>query len=197
MSQSGEYCDMLYYNKSHFAAQTMLRLCGRATTVRQERVCSLDGQLPDWSQVLFDKQVVVLEVLETAIDALDWGFCQQAIHALNQLPEQYPHRGPLYNTARTPMVRHHDRSIYGLGYRPERPFPGGVSWSLLALAKLIAEIPAVIHPPCGRHTNLHRRALSCMPCGEIRQPRETGIVNSADCKLHSPPAGVPFQLPQG
>ena len=43
---------------------------------------------------------MVVEVLETKINSLAWGFCQQAIQALNQLPEQYPHRGPLYNTAR-------------------------------------------------------------------------------------------------
>jgi hypothetical protein len=50
------------------------------------RVCSLDGQSPDWSQVLFDKQVVVVEVLETRINSLAWGFCQQSIQAMNQLP---------------------------------------------------------------------------------------------------------------
>ena len=100
MSQSGEYCDLLYYNKSHVRLAHDAPTLRPGDNVRQERVCSLDGQSPDWSQVLFDKQVVVVEVLETKINSLAWGFCQQAIQALNQLPEQYPHRGPLYNTAR-------------------------------------------------------------------------------------------------
>ena len=100
MSQSGEYCDLLYYNKSHVRLAHDAPTLRPGDNVRQERVCSLDGQSPDWSQVLFDKQVVVVEVLETKINSLAWGFCQQAIQALNQLPEQYPQRGPLYNTAR-------------------------------------------------------------------------------------------------
>ena len=32
MSQSGEYCDMLYYNKSHVRLHMTLRLCNPATT---------------------------------------------------------------------------------------------------------------------------------------------------------------------
>lgn len=102
MSQSGAYCDLLYYNKSYFRLTHDATALRPGDRVRQQWVCSLDDQPPDWSQLLFDKQVVVLELLETDVAAREWGFCQQAIGALSQLPEQQIRGGPIHSTARTP-----------------------------------------------------------------------------------------------
>lgn len=99
LSQSGAYCDLLYYNKTQY------RLTHDASTLRagdkvcQQRVCALDDPSLDWSQVLLDKQVVVLEMIETAVDARQWGFCQQAIAALNCSPARSSAGGSSYDTA--------------------------------------------------------------------------------------------------
>jgi hypothetical protein len=100
ISQSGAYCDLLYYNKTQFRLTHDASPLRPGTKVSQQRVCSLDAQPLDWSQVLLDKQVVVLEMIETAVDARQWGFCQQAIAALAELPARPSAGDPHDDTAR-------------------------------------------------------------------------------------------------
>lgn len=99
MSHSSSQCDVLYYSKSHFHCTNNRPALRPGDATRRKLVCSLDDSSPDWSQILFSKSVVVLEVLETHLEAGDRGFCQRAMQALQDLPRPYPSRGSVYETA--------------------------------------------------------------------------------------------------
>ena len=68
MSQSGEYCDLLYYNKSHVRLAHDAPTLRPGDNVRQERVCGWTVNHPTGRKSLH-KQVVVVEALETGINS--------------------------------------------------------------------------------------------------------------------------------
>ncbi len=89
-TQSVQSCDALYYYKSLYrfrAAPTPLQT---GSTASPESVTPIDPGSLDWHSLLTDKDVVIVEFLETAAFDFDWGFCADALSALRDRPREAP-----------------------------------------------------------------------------------------------------------
>lgn len=83
VSGSGRDVDIFFYNRTHYRGPDGDELRQPGQRFSSQRVCSLEDEVPNWRQALLEKDVVVMEMLETMIAQKGWGFCGAAMRALD------------------------------------------------------------------------------------------------------------------
>lgn len=84
LSESGRECDYLFYTSKHFTRRTPAKPVrgGTEVVMRKEHIDGLDSI--DWQSTLFDKEIVVLELLDIYVDEQLHGFHKAALAELRR-----------------------------------------------------------------------------------------------------------------
>ncbi len=107
LSQSARHSDSLYYYKTILRCDAIPPELQGGGNVKMKRVGKVDSRSFDWQQVLLDKEVVVLEFLEVHGPKFDFGFCKDALAAIQThgTPGAIQSEHPIQHTAARDRVR--------------------------------------------------------------------------------------------
>ncbi len=101
LAQSARHSDSLYYYKTILRCDTVDPRLQGGESVEMAKIGSVGTPSFDWQQVLFDKDVVVLEFLEIHGPEFDFGFCEDALAAMHKTPAHSAGNHHLERTAAT------------------------------------------------------------------------------------------------